>query len=106
MAKFKVGDKVRILDGSRIPNYYGGWTDEMAKHVGEVHEVENIKDVVFGKVKVCLRGVDVSVFVWDERGLVRADERKIVITSDGKTTTAVLYNGKERVKTAGNGNDP
>lgn len=102
MAKFKVGDKVRILDGSRISDYYGGWTDEMAKHVGEVHEVENIEDGVFGKVKIYLCGLGECGYgyIWDERCLVRADERKIVITSDGKTTTAALYNGKERVKTA------
>lgn len=173
MAKFKVGDKVRILDGSRISDYYGGWTDEMAKHVGEVHEVENIEDGVFGKVKIYLCGLGEFEYgyIWDERGLelvteskfkvgdkVRAKKdtpysittngwvgtvtstvgddmmtvwgepligkpkkskdgfyveckyfdlvtrsnlaQKVVITTCGKTTTAVLYNGKERVKTA------
>ena len=30
MSKFKVGDKVRILDGSNIENYAGGWTKKMA----------------------------------------------------------------------------
>lgn len=100
MAKFKVGDKVRILDGSRIPNYCGGWTDDMAKHVGEVHKVESIKDWDLCREKIYLCGAGVRSYMWDERGLERADERKIVITSDGKTTTAALYNGKERVKTA------
>lgn len=100
MAKFKVGDKVRILDGSRIPDYCGSWTDEMAKHIGEVHEVESIKDWIWGRVGIFLCGDGVRDYKWDERGLERADEGKIVITTDGKTTTAVLYNGKERVKTA------
>lgn len=35
MSKFKVGDKVRILDGSKINNYFGGWVDGMKKHVSK-----------------------------------------------------------------------
>lgn len=30
--KFKIGDKVRILDGSNIKNYTGGWYNYMNKY--------------------------------------------------------------------------
>lgn len=165
MAKFKVGDKVRILDGSKIKNYTGGWQETMAKFVGEVYA---IKEVLKYSMKQAYR-LDISElrygFIWDERGLeaackfkvgdkVRAkvgapywfttdgwigtvtevfntprygndfraigpcgskdrefalkeeyfdlveDKQKIVITTDGKMTTAVLYNGKQRIKEA------
>ena len=34
MSKFKVGDKVIILDGSKIENYAGGRTPKMGRYVG------------------------------------------------------------------------
>ena len=33
--KFKVGDKVKILDGSKIKDYTNGWVDYMSKYVVE-----------------------------------------------------------------------
>ena len=33
MAKFKIGDKVRVLDGSKIDDYTGGWVYLMEKNV-------------------------------------------------------------------------
>ena len=39
--------------------------------------------------------------MWDERGLERVDnERKIVITTDGKTTRAALYDGHKLIREA------
>lgn len=111
MGKFKVGDKVRILNGSKIKDYTGGWTAfGMNKHVGEVHTIRSInKSTYNGRVAYVLDG---SPCDWDERGLELAKSKmssvygemkiqsKIVITTDGKTTIAKLYEGKKVVKTA------
>lgn len=101
MAKFKVGDKVRILDGSNIKNYSGTWCPEsMKKFVGEV---DVIKKVIVncncnGNVGYYMEHND---FIWDERGLELVEvPQKIVITTDGKRTTAVLYDGKKRIDEA------
>ncbi|MBR0340781.1 MAG: hypothetical protein IJH64_00750 [Oscillospiraceae bacterium] len=177
MAKFKIGDKVRILDGSKIKNYSGGWCHEsMRHHVGEVHVIENVRVRDDGITSYVMEDI---CFNWDERGLelVEAGKKqkqkrkfkvgdkivgnkkasarygytkegwigrvtevydspmfgddfravglsgedgdpsfgleekyfdlveetlpqKIVITTDGKRTTAVLYDGKKRVDEA------
>lgn len=105
MSKFKVGDKVRILDGSKIKDYAGGWSSEMmSKFVGDVyairHVLEHPSKNITGYMLDC--GFLDSFIMWDERGFELADEeQKIVITTDDKkTTTAVLYNGKQRIKEA------
>lgn len=168
MSKFKVGDKVRVLDGSKIKNYTGTWcAPAMEKYVGQVCEISDVFEHYIGKTAYNLKGIS---YAWDERGLepaykfkvgdkvignehaddiyfktvkgwvgivtendpkkcdygddirVRAiDEpdganfsvksvyfdlyeepktQKIVITTDGKTTMAVLYDGKKRIKEA------
>ena len=38
--KFKVGDKVRVLDGSKIEGYTGGWSIGMEKYIGKVGVIE------------------------------------------------------------------
>lgn len=105
MSKFKVGDKVRILDGSKIKDYAGGWSSEMmSNYVGDVYEirrvVEHSSKNITGYMLGC--GFPNCFIMWDERGLELANEdQKIVIITDGKkTTTAVLYNGKQRIKQA------
>lgn len=35
----KAGDRVRILDGSNIPDYAGGWTAYMKEYVGRITKV-------------------------------------------------------------------
>lgn len=42
MSKFKIGDRVRILDGRNNPKRHLEWLDEMDKYIGEVHVVERI----------------------------------------------------------------
>jgi hypothetical protein len=169
MSKFKVGDKVRILDGSKIEKYSGGWNKEyMSRHIGEIYKVkaahEHWGDSPYTAYTLNMRGITRNA-KWDERGLelvidqkfkvgdkVRAKkdapygittdgwtgkvvsvhkdsikvfgegvidpkdvgsgfyvnpdyfelipDQKIVITTDGKTTTAVFYDGKQRIKEA------
>ena len=75
MSKFKVGDKVMILDGSKIENYAGGWTKKMGRYVGEVHEVSNVMHLSSDSSYI-LEGVS---YVWDERWLERCGNETIVI---------------------------
>lgn len=78
--KFNVGDKVKILDGSEIENYTGGWTQRMIAHVGETHEIEGVShEFMDGRIMYDLKGVSYS---WDERGLElveKAEEPKITV---------------------------
>lgn len=166
MAKFKVGDKVRILDGSKIEHYTGGWNNiHMSNHIGKVYKVEAVHehwaDNSYAGYRLNVKGICTGC-IWDERGLelatkpkfkvgdkVRAKkdapyeitkdgwtgkvvsvydnsirvlgevacgkrndfyvnpdyfelipDQKIVITTDGETTTATLYEGKQRIKEA------
>ena len=97
MAKFKKGDKVRILDGSNIRNYAGGWVSDMNEHVGRVATIESVDaNYLNGRV-----GYDVQecIFTFDERGLTLVTDETIIIyrkdnkvialdKSTGKTATA------------------
>lgn len=76
MSKFKVGDKVRILDGSKIKNYAGGWIPKMGRYVGEVHKVANVVHFPSGSIMYIFKGV---TYGWDERGLERCENETIVI---------------------------
>ena len=93
MAKFKVGDKV--VGNSKTKGVYvitkEGWR-------GVVTRV-NSDDII------TVKGPDGegSLINFDVRGEcfdLAKDTNKIVITTDGKTTTARMYDGNELVKTA------
>ena len=47
-AKFNVGDKVRILDGSKIKNYTGGWC--MYDRIGMIATIDDVLHYSDGKV--------------------------------------------------------
>lgn len=66
MAKFKVGDKVRILDGSCIKHYYGNWVPGMKKLVGREGI---IKGIASNKKAYWVEGIDINDYIFDERGL-------------------------------------
>lgn len=66
MAKFKVGDKVRILNGSHIDDYRGCWVDRMNNYVGQVRAIKKIGPTWCGVADYNLEGIP---FTWDERGL-------------------------------------
>lgn len=82
-AKFKVGDKVKILDGKGILDYTGGWNElYMAKCVGNVATVRKVEPFLSGRIGYRLTG---SGYLWDERGLqpVAAEKpRKIIVMQD------------------------
>lgn len=83
MAKFNVGDVVRILDGSNILNYRGSWVESMEKYVGEVYTVESNTRLGDG---YALSGVP---FVWDGRGLELVSESNNSALPD---ITNVIFN--------------
>lgn len=94
MAKFKVGDRVRVLDGSKIEGYAGNWVSCMDKYVGEIHTVAKIHPGGSYQLK------DIP-FVYDERGLERVENPgKIIITTDSRITTAKLYQHGEPTQKA------
>lgn len=89
MAKFNVGDRVRVLDGSKIEGYAGNWVYPMEKYVGNVYTIAEIRPSGSYRLK------DIP-FIYDERGLERAgNPGKIIITTDGRITTAKLYRHEE-----------
>ena len=83
MAKFKVGDKVRILDGSKIEKYVGGWIDEMKMYVGDIDIIEYSFD---HNGKTVYR-LEHHAYSWDERGLDLVCE-EITITRHGNKVVA------------------
>lgn len=96
--RFEVGDKVRILDGSKIENYAGGWYSYMKKYIGKVFTVDSTHPW-WGIDKThaySLKGCD---FVWDERGLERVDDKHIEIIAQGKKVFAKIIEGNKAVKT-------
>lgn len=70
--RFKVGDRVKILDGSGIPNYIGEWASSMSKYVGREATIARVTPRETGYA-YSLEG---SIFAWDERGLEKVDESK------------------------------
>lgn len=77
MGKFKVGDKVRVLDGSKIKDYTGGWCDSLKPYTGLNYTVIDVLDFADGRVGYKLQGA--GFFAFDERSLKRAEQETIVI---------------------------
>lgn len=77
MSKFKVGDKVRILDGSKIKNYACGWVKSMGWFVGKVETISGIEEFSNGVVGYKLHNT--LGFTFDERGLEPYQNETIVV---------------------------
>lgn len=96
--KFKVGERYKVTENCffvKIPTFSN---DE----IGNVIEIENIEnDTVYYKTvkgsKFSRGFMSGSRFAY---GLVPVHNNKIIITADGKTTTAKMYDGKKLVKSA------
>lgn len=89
-AKFKVGDKVRILDGSKIEGYMGGYTDSMKKFVGKIC---TIKEVKIEKDRAGYYMKEVG-YIWDERGLAPVNEKIVIYRDDNKVIAKNLATGE------------
>lgn len=90
--KFNVGDKVRVLDGSKIQDYTGGWVDgNMSEYIGHEYRIESRKiNSLTGYP--CYDLVD-DWHTWDERGLEPADlkrkKEKITVYREGNKVIAI-----------------
>ena len=72
MAKYKVGDKVRILDGSNIKGYIGIWvSDGMEEYVGRILTISHI---ISDDNNGVLYKMQDAYFAFDERGLELAEK--------------------------------
>ena len=94
--KYKVGDKVRVRKDLRLGSAYNHWrvVDAMMKHRGKT---VTIAAVNFNSYHIKEDG---ATWVWTDEMLETACAEKIIITSDGVTTTARKYDGKKVVKEA------
>lgn len=103
--KYKVGDKVRVRDDLICYEWYkmhdsekyDSVNTEMQEFKGK--EVTILADNSFGKYLI---KEDNGEWYWTDEmfsGLV-ASLPKVVITTDGKTTTAKMYEGKKLLKAA------
>lgn len=79
---FKVGDKVRILDGSNIKHYTGGWakTENCVKGMDAyIGEVVTITRKIFYPSGAVGYKVKENSYTWDGRGLEIVDEYETVV---------------------------
>lgn len=70
---FKIGDKVKVLDGSKIHPYVCGWTSGMREYVDSVHAINEIKISFTGEVMYGLSGAGTWLFA--ENGLELVEEK-------------------------------
>lgn len=94
--RYKVGDRVRITT-DKSKSYM--WNSDMEKWCGKVMTIRTVS-VGYYEMEEDYDEHGGGGWLWYEDmidGLV--DERKIVITTDGKITKAILYNGKKLEKT-------
>lgn len=102
MAKYKVGDKVRVKADIKEDVSYkmedSSWKDcavpRMVKFAGKIVTIKRVG------YKYSIEE-DNGYYTWTD-GMFEclADNHKIVINTDGKTTTASMYDGKELIKKA------
>lgn len=97
--KFKVGDKVRILDGSIIENYAGRWIGAgMKKYVGKVFTIRKAVPYSDDRIGYWMKEIN---FVWDERGLEPEKESKnetiVIYRKDREVIALDKRTGKKAV---------
>lgn len=99
--KYKVGDRVRVRrDLKALKHYYSEDKKTcditvlpMLEMAGKIVTISKVLDI--GKYKIKEFG-----WSWTDEMFEDIYNEKIVITTDGTTTTAKLYNGKEVIKSA------
>ena len=89
MSKFKAGDKVRILDGSKAEDYTGSWTNSMGKFVGKVVTIERPATFKFSCGRTAYF-IEELIGCWDEKYLEPVTESEtIVIYRKGQEVIAL-----------------
>lgn len=95
--KFKIGDKVKIHSGRGVANI--AYVQNMDAYCGETAIISNVFKTGSGAGIFCeLMGIP---YIWHESLLEAVkNENKIVITTDGTTTRAALYDGHKLIREA------
>lgn len=78
-SKFKVGDKVRLQDGSKIADFTGGWISDFTKLIGRTFTIREVRDHYVDRVGYYF---EETAGLFDERALVPVKGEKIVIYVD------------------------
>lgn len=86
MSKFKIGDKVKILDGSNIAGYCCGWTSGMERFVGTTATISRVD--IFSDSSIGYRMNELP-YTFDERGIRSAVQNTIVIYRKGNKVIAI-----------------
>jgi len=71
-------------------------SDMMRARVGDIVTISTAENSAYGE-RYCVEGMDCY---WSKEMLEPISESKILITTNGKTTTATLFDGKRKVKSA------
>lgn len=100
--KFEVGDKVRVLDGSNIEGYAGGWIPDLKEYVGKVSTIKQVCAGFTDKEGYTLDGFgNPGNYIFDGRGLERVTKqrpRRIIIEEKHGKVTARLGNARFTVE--------
>ncbi len=85
-AKFKVGDRVIIKDGSKIKSFRGGWIKDMNSYIGKTCTISYVAgpNAIYDSYGYRMKEID---YAWDERGL-ELGEDKIIISIKGNVVKA------------------
>lgn len=95
-AKFNVGDKVKLLDGSSIKNFAGGWTNGMTLEVGAVTKITSQSHHITNRESIGYR-VEDSVFTWDERALAPVNETIVIYRKGQEVIATNKITGKKAI---------
>lgn len=96
--KFKPGDKVIILDGSKIEGYVGCWNkDGMGQLVGKICTITTVDARPDNRNGYYMKETS---FIFDERGLAPFAGEKILVYRDKTNTLRVLAKDLTTGKTA------
>lgn len=112
--KYKIGDKIRVCKWDKMKKEFGLDSDGdikckpcfvkgMKKFCGKIFIVEKVFSNYYylkGAGSFCFSGDTLEPDTLEPDTLEPVDDKKIVITTDGKTTLARLYEDKKVVKTA------
>lgn len=94
--KFKIGDRVQIHSGRGVANI--AYVSSMDEYCGDNAIISNVIISLDTRVFYELKG---KPFRWHESLLEAVkNENKIVITTDGTTTRAALYEGHKLIREA------
>ena len=87
--KYKVGDRVRILDGSNIEDYTAKWAFGMVDYIGKIATIEN----AFTHKGKNAYHLCHYAYVWDERGLAPAPASPLVCNTEIFVPLRIVRNG-------------